>query len=47
MVARFLLAVLFLLVPVAIIAPSVAAQGTDTIFDEAGVLSDPGEQQVQ
>ncbi|MCA1688480.1 MAG: TPM domain-containing protein, partial [Actinobacteria bacterium] len=47
MFARFLLTVLFLLVPVAVLAPAVAAQGSDTIYDEAGVLSDPEEQQVQ
>ncbi|HEV3476046.1 MAG TPA: TPM domain-containing protein, partial [Rubrobacteraceae bacterium] len=47
MVARFLLTVLFLLVPATILAPSVSAQGTDTVYDEAGVLSDSEEQQVQ
>src|SRR3712207_5301603 len=47
MVARSLLTVLSLLVPAAILAPSVAAQGTDTIYDEADVLSDSEEQQVQ
>jgi len=47
MLARFLLTVLFLLVPAAILAPSVTAQSTDTIYDEAGVLSDTEEQQVQ
>src|SRR5919199_262524 len=47
MVARFLLAVLFFLVPTAVPAPGVGAQSTDTIYDEAGVLSNSGEQQVQ
>src|SRR3712207_6067309 len=47
MVARFLLMVLLLLVPAAILAPGVAAQGSDTVYDEAGALSDSGEQQVQ
>jgi uncharacterized membrane protein YgcG len=46
MVARLLLTALFLLVPV-VLAPSVAAQGSDTIYDEADVLSDPEEQRVQ
>ncbi|MDP8947682.1 MAG: TPM domain-containing protein [Actinomycetota bacterium] len=47
MVVRFLLIVLLLSVPAAILAPGVAAQGSDTVYDEAGVLSDPQEQQVQ
>jgi uncharacterized membrane protein YgcG len=47
MVARFLLMVLLLLVPAAILAPGVAAQGSDTVYDEAGALSDSEEQQVQ
>jgi uncharacterized membrane protein YgcG len=47
MVARPLLPVLFGLVPVVLLVPSAAAQGSDTIFDEAGVLSDSEEQQVQ
>ncbi len=47
MVARFLLAVLLLLVPAGILAPGAAAQGSDTIYDEAGVLSDAQEQRVQ
>ena len=47
MVARFLLAVLLLLVPAGILAPGAAAQGSDTIYDEADVLSDSEEQQVQ
>jgi hypothetical protein len=37
MVARFLLAVLFLLVPAAVPAPSVAAQGSAIIYAEADV----------
>ncbi len=41
MVARVMLTVLLLLVPAAILAPSVVAQGSDTIYAEAGVLSDP------
>jgi hypothetical protein len=40
MVARFLLTVLFSLVPAAILAPSAAAQGSVIIYAEAGVLSD-------
>jgi uncharacterized membrane protein YgcG len=44
LVARLLLPVLFLLV---VLAPSVAAQGSDTIYDEADVLSDSEEQRVQ
>jgi uncharacterized membrane protein YgcG len=47
MFARFLLTVLFLLAPVGVLAPVAAAQGSDTIYDEADVLSDSGEQQVQ
>ena len=47
MVARFLLTVLLLLVPAAILASGAAAQGSDTIYDEAGALSDSQEQQVQ
>lgn len=47
MVARFLLTVLLLSVPAAILAPSVAAQGSDTIYDEAGALSESEEQRVQ
>ena len=47
MVARFLLTVLLLLVPAAILAPGLGAQGSDTIYDEAGVLSDTKEAQVQ
>ncbi len=47
MVARSVLTVLFLLVPAAVLAPAAAAQGSDTIYDEAGVLSDSEEQQVQ
>ncbi len=47
MLARFLLTVLFLLVPVSVLASSVAAQDSDTIFDEADVLSDSDEQRVQ
>jgi uncharacterized membrane protein YgcG len=47
MVARFLLPVLFLLASVAVLAPGVAAQGSDTIYDEADVLGDSEEQQVQ
>ena len=47
MIARFLLTVLFVLAPGAILAPGAAAQGSDTIYDEAGVLSDSEEQQVQ
>src|SRR5918997_2929942 len=47
MVARFLLMVLLLLVPAAILAPGAAAQGSDTIYDEAGALSDSEEQKVQ
>ncbi len=47
MFARFLVTVLFLLVPVSVLASSVAAQGSDTIFDEADVLSDSDEQRVQ
>src|SRR5918998_1262831 len=47
MVARVLLTVLPLLVLAAVLAPSVAAQGADTIYDETGVLSDTEEQRVQ
>jgi uncharacterized membrane protein YgcG len=47
MVARFLLTVLFVPAPVAVLAPVAAAQGSDTIYDEADVLSDSDEQQVQ
>ena len=47
MFARFLLTVLLLLVPVSVLASSVAAQGSDTVFDEVDVLSDPDEQRVQ
>ncbi len=41
MVVRFLFTVLFLLVPTAILAPSVAAQGSAIIYAEVSVLSDP------
>jgi uncharacterized membrane protein YgcG len=47
MVARLLLTVLLVLAPVPVLAPVAAAQGSDTIYDEAGVLSDPEEQRVQ
>jgi uncharacterized membrane protein YgcG len=47
MFARFLLTVLVLSVPAAVLAPSVAAQGSDTIYDEADVISDSEEQRVQ
>jgi uncharacterized membrane protein YgcG len=47
MIARFLLTVLFALVPGAILAPVAVAQGSDTIYDQAGVLSDSEEQRVQ
>jgi LPXTG-motif cell wall-anchored protein len=47
MIARFLLTGLFFLASAAIFAPVALAQATDTIYDEAGVLSDPEEQQVQ
>jgi uncharacterized membrane protein YgcG len=48
MVARSLLTVLlFVLLPVAVLVPVAAAQGSDTVFDEAGVLSDSEERQVQ
>jgi hypothetical protein len=41
MVARFLLAVLFLSVPAAILVPGVAAQGSAIIYAEAGIRSYP------
>ena len=47
MIARLLLTVLFLLAPMVVSAPSVAAQDSDTIYDEADVLIDSEEQQVQ
>ena len=47
MFARFLLTVLLLLVPMSVLASSVGAQDSDTIYDEAGVLSDSEEQRVQ
>ena len=47
MFARFLLTVLLALAPVGVLAPVAAAQDSDTIYDEADVLSDAGEQQVQ
>lgn len=47
MFARFLLTVLLLLVPVSVLASSVAAQSSDTVFDEVDVLSDSDEQRVQ
>ena len=47
MFARLLFTVLALLVPLTVLASSVAAQGSDTIFDEVDVLGDSEEQQVQ
>ena len=47
MYARFLLTVLLLLVPVSVLASSVAAQGSETVFDEADVLSAAEEQDVR
>src|SRR3712207_5233895 len=47
MFARFLLTVLLLLVPVSVLASSVAAQGSETVFDEADVLSAAEEQDVR
>ncbi len=41
MVTRFLLTVLFVSVPAAILVPSVAAQPSAIVYAEAGVLSDP------
>src|SRR5919108_4804933 len=47
MVARSALTVLFLLAPAILLMPAAAAQGPDTVFDEAGVLSAVEEQEVQ
>src|SRR5918998_1807976 len=47
MIARFLHTGLVFWSSAATLAPVALAQATDTIYDEAGVLSDPEEQQVQ
>jgi hypothetical protein len=39
--------VLVVLAPGAILAPTATARGSDTIYDEAGVLSEAEEQRVQ